>query len=289
LRRARGARLGKQGTTAVPFCTIHAQRLVQGLRRGGDVVRIHKQSALRQFGSRAGLAGQHHRAGAIRQQRGFLGDQVHAVPDRVDQQHVGQPVRGERARIVVVDLQYQWIPVLGAELVHDLPRYPLHAGGVLAVLGQVVPGRVGERHVGDLAPPLWPGDQQFAVGGKATDDVLGQLGAVDPYDQLAIARYLVKRGDVCLHVLGRGAVAKLRRVHPERVDAHRGGVPGVPYGPRGPVHLGAEHGLAAVQERAGPALRVKPGMVGAEYALENLARHVVGQQREVIRRRPRGV
>ena len=53
--------------------------------------------------------------------------------------------------------------------------------------------------------------------------------------------------------------------------------------------VGAKHGLAAVQERAGPALRVKPGMVGAEYALENLARHVVGQQCEVIRRRPRGV
>ena len=48
---------------------------------------------------------------------------------------------------------------------------------------------------------------------------------------------------------------------------------------------------ASQQSRNAPAQRsrVEPGVVGAENALQNLARHVVGQQREIVRRRPRGV
>src|SRR5262249_9043502 len=115
-------------------------------------------------------------------QRAFLGDEVHAVPDRVDEQHVGQLVGGQRAGVVVVDLQDQGVPVLGAELVGDLAGQPLHAGGVLAVPGQVVPGGIGKGEVGQLPAPLRIGDQQLPVRGQPAHDVLGQLGPVDPDD-----------------------------------------------------------------------------------------------------------
>src|SRR5215472_4440648 len=107
----------------------------------------------------------------VGQDRALLGDQVHAVPDRVHEQHVGQPVGGQRAGVVVVDLEDQGVPVLGAELSGDLAGHPVHAGGVLAVLGQVVPGGVGERQVRDPPAPFGVRDQQLAVGGQAADDV----------------------------------------------------------------------------------------------------------------------
>ena len=57
----------------------------------------------------------------------------------------------------------------------------------------------------------------------------------------------------------------------------------------GPVHAGAEYRLAAVHEAVGPALAQETGVVGAEYAVEDLPAHVVGEHPVVVRRRPRGV
>ena len=72
---------------------------------------LTSSASLAELVGRAGLAGQHQRAATVGQDRAFLGDQVHAVPDRVDQQHVGQPVRGQRPGEVVVHLEHQRLPV----------------------------------------------------------------------------------------------------------------------------------------------------------------------------------
>src|SRR5258707_14431306 len=164
-----GCLQGEGCRAALTFWILHGERRVQGRRGLGHVVGVDHEGRRGELGGRAGLPGQHQRAAAVGQDRALLGDQVHAVADRVDQQHVGQPVGGERARVVVVDVEDQRVPVLGAELRGDLAGHPLHGGGVLAVLGQVVPGGVGEGHVHDPPAPFRVRDQQLAVAGQAAD------------------------------------------------------------------------------------------------------------------------
>ena len=113
-------RFGQERRPALTFGIRHAQRLVQRLRRLGDVERVHQQRVGTELGAPRRPPGTAPARSPFREHRAFLGHQVHAVPDRVDQQHVGQPVGRERARIVVVDLQDHRIPVVGAELVGDL-------------------------------------------------------------------------------------------------------------------------------------------------------------------------
>ena len=69
-----------------------------------------------------------------------------------------------------------------------------------------------------------------------------------------------------LHVGGGGPGPEFGGVHTQRVHGDGGGVAAMADGARRPVHLRAEHGLAAVQERVRPPLRVEPGVVGAEGA-----------------------
>ena len=59
--------------------------------------------------------------------------------------------------------------------------------------------------------------------------------------------------------------------------------------PRAAYHPRAEHRLAAVEERRGPALGEEPGVVGAEHAVEDGRGHVVRQHPVVLGRRPRRV
>ena len=94
----RRARRGQEGRPARTFGGWHAQRLVQRPRGLGHVEGVDEQRVRAELSGRACLPGQDQRAAAVGQERAFLGDQVHAVPDRVDQQHVAQPVGGERAR-----------------------------------------------------------------------------------------------------------------------------------------------------------------------------------------------
>jgi hypothetical protein len=243
---------------------------VQCRRGPGDVEWVHHERVRAELVRCAGLAGQDEHAAVVGQDRALLGDQVHAIPDRVDQQHVGEPVARQRARVVVVGAEQDRGPVRRAELVVDRRGEPLHAGRVLAVLGQVVPGRVGQREHHDLAAPLWMGQQQLAVGGKPPDDVLGQLGPVDPDDQLAVPDLLAHGGHPCLHVRLRAAACQLRRVDAERVHADARGVALVVHDLPAPVRLGTQHGLAAVDEGVRPPLAQEARVVGAEYALEYL-------------------
>ena len=147
----------------------------------------------------------------------------------------------------------------------------------------------------DAAPPLRPGGQQFAVGGQAAQDVLGQLGPVHPDDQLPVPGGLAERADVSPYVLLARPGAQRGRVHAERVHGHLGHVPPVADPPdravavARPVHLSAEDHLAAIQERRGPSPGVKAGLVRAENAVKQRPAHLVGQQPVVVGRRPRGV
>ncbi len=261
---------------------------MQGVRRAGDVVRVDQESVAAELGRGARLPGQHQRA-VRREDRALLGDEVHAVADGVHQEHVGHAVGGERAGVVVVHVEDQGVPVLAAEEVLDLLGAALYGRGVLAVLGQVVPRRVGEGQVHDLAVPLGMVGQELLVGRQAADDVLRQLGPVDAHDELAVAHPLAEGGHVRLDVGLQRAGPERVAVDAEGVHADVGGPALVGDGALDAVDLGAEQGLTAVHERRGPARGQEAGVVGAEDAGQQLGGDVVRQQREVLRGSPRGV
>src|SRR6185312_1298025 len=84
---------GERGGAALALGVWHLQRPVQRVGGLGAVVRVDQQRV-----------------------RG----QVHPVPDRVPEQHVGQGAGGQRPGIVVLHLQDQRLPVGGAEFLPDL-------------------------------------------------------------------------------------------------------------------------------------------------------------------------
>src|SRR5690242_13235364 len=92
--RVSGGGGGERGAAALALGVRHGQRLVQRLGRLGDVERVDEQGIGGQRGGGARLAREHQRAAALGEHRALLGDQVHAVPDRVDQQHVGERAGG---------------------------------------------------------------------------------------------------------------------------------------------------------------------------------------------------
>ena len=273
---------------------------MQGLGGLGDVVGVDDKrvGAERRGGAR--LAGEHERAAALGQHGALLRDQVHAVTDRVHQQHVGERAGGQRPGVIVLYLEDQRIPVRRAELLADLPREPLHPVGVGAVLRHRGPGRVCEGQVDHAAPPLRAGDEQFAVGGETAHDVLGQFCPVNPDDQPAPVGRPAQRLDVRAHIVGSSAFPQRGRVHAERVDGHlghavpvtdpreRSGCPGRVRG-IGQVHLRAEERRAAVEERQGPAPGEEADVVRAEHSVQHGPADLVGQHLVVGGRRPRGM
>ncbi len=127
-RRQRRGRGGQPLGALGPLLAVHRQCLVQRLGGGVDVVRVDGQRVLAQLRVGARLPRKHQRAALVGDHRDLLGDQVHAVPDRVDEGHVRQPVGGERAREVVLDVQHDRLPARRAELVVDLLGDPAHLG-----------------------------------------------------------------------------------------------------------------------------------------------------------------
>src|SRR5690606_4128075 len=95
------------------------QRLVQGLGGGGDVVGVDGDRVLAHLLVGARLTGQHQGGTLVGEDRDLLGDQVHPVADRVDQTHVREPVGGQRAGEVVLDVQHHRAPALRAVLLVD--------------------------------------------------------------------------------------------------------------------------------------------------------------------------
>jgi hypothetical protein len=149
-----------------------------------------------------------------------------------------------------------------------------------------MPGRIGEGNVHDPSSPLRMREQQLAIGGEPPDDVLGELGPVDPDDELPVADGVAQRPHPGLHIRLGGAAAQLGGVDAQRMHADAGDVARIADLLPSPVHLGAEEALAAVQEGIRPALAQESRVVGAQDPGQHLAADAVRQQAVVIGRRP---
>ncbi len=245
-----------------------------------DVVRVHHEGVLAQLLVGPRLPRQHQCAALVGDDRDLLGDQVHAVPDRVHQCHVGQPVRGQGAGEVVLHVQHDRGPAGRAVPLVDLVRDLPHLRRVLAVHGEVLPGRVGERHVDDLLPPLRVVLQKLLVRQQPAHDVLGQLRPVHPDDRLpALSDLRPQRRHPLLHVRPVRPLAQEVRVRAQPVHPD----------PGAGRDAGSEHRVAAVRERVRPPPGEERRPVRAQDAAEQFGRDVVGQEPEVVRRRPRRV
>ena len=86
----------------------------------GDIIRVDKQCGLTNQGCGTRFPGEHERAAVLAQDRPFLGYEVHAVPYRVDQEHVCKPARRQRARVVVPHVKDKGFPVRRPELGVDV-------------------------------------------------------------------------------------------------------------------------------------------------------------------------
>ncbi len=256
---------------------------MQRPRRGVHVVGVDGDRVVAHLLVRPGLAGEHQRAAVLGEHRHLLGDQVHAVADGVDQRHVGQPVRGQRAGEVVLEVEHHRRPVRRAVLRVDLLGDPRHLRGVVPVDGEVLPRGVGEGHVHDPVAPLGVVVEQLPEGVQAADDVLGELGAVHPHDRLprVPVGVLADLGAQLRHALVdvglMGPLAQEVGVGAEAVHADPG------------VAEAADDGVAAGGEGVGPALGEEAQAVGAQHAAQHRLRDVVGQQPEVLRRGPGSV
>jgi len=131
----------------------------------------------------AGVLGEHHHAVAQVEQRRLLGDQVHAVEDRVDHEHVVVLVPRHRLGEVLVDTQVDRHPVGGAVTVVDDCYQRLDPFEVLGVFGHVLAGRLQVGDEGDPFTELRVLGEECVEGGEAAQHVLGEVGPVDPEDQ----------------------------------------------------------------------------------------------------------
>ena len=134
-------------------------------------------------------------AGALVDHRPLLGDEVHAVEHRVDDQHVVVLVGGDRLLQVVAQLQLDRHPVRRAVAVVDHRHDRLDPLQVLRVLGDVGSGR---HQLGDERDPLAELGvllEEHIERGESAQDVLRQVRPVDPQDQMvaAPAQQLVPR------------------------------------------------------------------------------------------------
>lgn len=126
--------------------------------------------------------------------------------------------------------------------------------------------------------PLRVGLQQRPVRVQAAHDVLGQLGTVHPDDGLpALAHLLPQRRHPLVHVRLLRAPPQEVRVRPEPVHPDPGAA------------RPAEDLRTAADERVRPPPGQERGPVRAEDAAQQLLTDVVGEQPEVVHRRPRGV
>ena len=126
----------------------------------GDVEGVDGDRALAELLVGAGVLGEHQHAVARVDRRGLLGDQVHAVEDRVDDQQVELLVAGDRLGQVLVDPEIDRHPVGRAVAVVDDRDQGLDPLEVLGVLGHVLAGGLQMGDEGDLLAELGMVDQE---------------------------------------------------------------------------------------------------------------------------------
>src|SRR5581483_11529337 len=243
---------------AAPLLRLERQRLVERVRLAGDVGRVDAERPRGELLVDAGVPGEDEDAVPLVEEESLLRDEIQAVEDRVDEQHVELLVAGEGAREVVRDVELDGCPVVAAEALVHRGRRTLDGGCVLRVLGDVL-ARGGEhRDEADLAVQLGMPLEEQPERLEAAHDVLRGVAPVDAEDEL-----LGPAGDE------RGLPLEHRRVVPQalelvRVDADRTGDDA-----RGAMR--GDEAVGALEERAAPALGVE-------------ADDVVGEQPRVDRR-----
>ncbi len=223
--------------------------------------------------------------------RDLLGHEVHAVRQRVDQDHVADRVGGHREREVLRHPQVDGLPaVLGVPGV-DLRHHRADQRDVVGVLGHVGAAGLKQGEEADLADELRMLVEQCAEGQEAPHDVLARVGAVHPQNQLPlpVQEGVPQHGDVPGDVLGAQRRLQGGGVHRDRVVA----------GPHDPVvdehqqivqvDVQAEQVLGAQDEVAGVAPGVEADDVAAEQAAQQPFPDTGRQDPPLVRPRPRDV
>ena len=136
---------------------------------------------------RAGVLRQDRHAVALVDDRALLGDQVHTVEHRVDEQHVVLAVGRHRLVEVVAELQLHGHPVGRPVAVVDDRHERLDALQVLGVLGHVGTRRHQLRDERDALAKLRVLIEEQVKRREAAQHVLRQVGAVDAQDQVLAA------------------------------------------------------------------------------------------------------
>ena len=247
----------------------HRQRRVDRVGQLLDVERVDRQRELAELLVGAGVLGEDRDALALVDDRALLGDQVHAVEHRVDQQHVVVLVGRHRLLEVVAQLQLDRHPVGCAVAVVDDRHERLDPLEVLGVLGHVGARghQLGDERdaLGELGVLL----EEQVEGGEAAQHVLGQVGAVDPQDQ-EVAAAAQQLGLELAHARAlsdqpRGLVVDRQRIGPHPhlalAEAHHAALE---------VDLEVHQVAAALQEVAPVGAGVKADDVVGQQAREDL-------------------
>src|SRR3954452_9091075 len=272
----------------LPLVLAHGQRLVDRPCLAGEVEWVHGQRPFTQLVVGARVLGEDEDTVPGVHERRLLGDEVHAVEDRVHEQDVVLLVRGDGLVEVVLDPNLERKPALGAEAVVDHARGALDRAHVLGVLGDVLARRVEERKHPHAAVELRVVLQEQLVGAEAADDVLGRIRPVHPDDQELRALRLEPRL-LLAHAVALREIGELCRIDGDGTRVDGDGPPLVRDPAGAEVALRAEHVLAATQEVPAPALGVEAHEVVGEHALVHRAADVLGKDSPVVGLRPRDV
>ena len=170
----------------------------------------------------AGVLGQHDHAVARVDRRRLLGDKVHAVEERVDDQQVVVLVAGDGLREVLVDPEVDRHPVGRAVAMVDDRHQRLDPLQVLGVLGHVLPRRLQVGDEGDHLAELGVLLEEDVERGEAAQHVLGEVGAVDAEDQVVAAAARTSSSYPVTSVGLRGALEEALGVDREGVGPNPG-------------------------------------------------------------------
>jgi hypothetical protein len=153
----------------------------------------------------------------------LLGDEVHAVGQGVDHEHVADGVGGHGHGHVVGQAQVDRLVALAAVGGVDPGHGGADLGQVVGVLGHALAARLEHGQEAHLAGQLGVVLQHGRERLEPADDVLGHVGAVDPQDQLAVLvpEGLGQGGGVLGHLGRVGQLADGGDVDRDRVVAGR--------------------------------------------------------------------
>ena len=166
----------------------HLERLGERVRLSLDVEGVDADREQAELVVRADVLREHQHPVAGVDQRSLLGDQIHPIRKRVDQEHVVLPVGSDGLREVIVDSQVDGGSAVGrGPALADRARRALDRREVVGVLGDLEPRRIEQDEEAHAAPPLRLLLEEPVERLQAAHDVLRRIGAVDAQDRAARA------------------------------------------------------------------------------------------------------